>query len=276
MIARILGGCCAVGAAWLAFANTAVRTVYETAAFPNVPDAFDGFRVVLISDLHDRRLGDRFVSQLRGLHPDLIVAAGDLHAPDLSAKKETRYLALMEQLRAVAPVYVVEGNHDPEPRSEAYIALKAKLEAIGVVWLEQDTVPLYRDDQTIFLSGVGWSYAERFVPQAHPETFHLLVCHHPRFFDRYAELVDQVLAGHMHGGFIPLPRQNGVFAPGAGRSFLQRLRRDGFFPPYCRGAFEKNGSRLYVSTGLGCSGIPFRLIPGEVVVVDVKKKSQKS
>lgn len=73
-----------------------------------------------------------------------------------------------------------------------------------------------------------------------PERFNLVLCHRPELFLNYAQTdADVILCGHAHGGQIRIGN-TALYAP-----------QQGMFPPYTSGLYERNGTKLYVSRGLG-------------------------
>ena len=82
----------------------------------------------------------------------------------------------------------------------------------------------------------------------------------------YAEEgVDLVFTGHAHGGQIRLPFMGGLFAP-----------HQGFFPRYTEGMFEKDGTVMVVSRGLGNSTFPLRLFNRpELVAVTLRTERER-
>lgn len=91
----------------------------------------------------------------------------------------------------------------------------------------------------------------------------ILVAHNPEYFDDYAEWgANLVLSGHIHGGMVRLPYLGGVISP--------KVR---LFPEYDAGLFEKNGSYMILSRGLGMHTIPVRINNrAELVEVHLKRK----
>ena len=145
----------------------------------------------------------------------------------------------------------------------------------GVVRLVDGNV--YLDDANIVISGleIEREYYRRFgkpemagkyvtahVGGRREDAFTILLAHNPEYMDAYAEYgAELVLAGHMHGGVASLPLLGGVISP----SF--RL-----FPKYDGGLFQKDGTQMIVSRGLGMHTIPLRFLnPGELIVLDVKE-----
>lgn len=97
------------------------------------------------------------------------------------------------------------------------------------------------------------------------EQFIILLAHNPDYFTRYAEWgADLVLSGHVHGGLMKLPFLGGVISPA--------LK---LFPKYDGGLFQKEGSTMILSRGLGTHTLPIRILnPGELIVVQLQPKKQ--
>jgi predicted MPP superfamily phosphohydrolase len=93
------------------------------------------------------------------------------------------------------------------------------------------------------------------VPAA---VYRIGLVHAPSYFDRVAGYADLVLAGHCHGGQIRLPGLPPLYLPaGCGK--------------YVEGWYEKNGSRLYVTRGLGNTILDMRLFSRpEIAIFDLQ------
>ena len=161
-------------------------------------------------------------------------------------------------LTAIAPTYYVTGNHEwaigdvPE--------LKERLAAQGVTVLSNSFTTLERNGDTVVLAGIDDpnGYADQKQPEtvaaevyaAYGDPFWLLLAHrNDRFEEQYSLLgADLVLSGHGHGGIIRLPFTDGLLS--TNRTL---------FPSYTAGLYDKNGSALFVTRGLGNSGPSFRL-----------------
>lgn len=224
----------------------------------HVPQGFDGFCIAHISDLHNKRFGKnqaRLVKAVEKLQPDMIALTGDF--VDL----QTRDLGFMEELLAgvqgIAPVYYVDGNHDP--RSPFYPEFVAMLAQYGVTVLDGKTVALERGGDAMTLAGYPcWDFSALAAPAD------IALYHDPEGF-RLLETYGYglVLSGHNHGGQIALPWGQAIIGP-AGK----------LFPEYSYGLYEEGSSAMVLSRGLGTRGFPFRLFAmPEVVGVEFKAQA---
>ena len=181
----ILSGILLILIVWTAWGNTALELNTYTISSRGLPDAFDGYRIAQVSDLHNAEFGDgnqRLLDMLREAEPDMIAITGDL----IDSRKTNIAVALAfaEEAVRIAPCYYVSGNH--EARVPEYRELKAGLEAAGVTVLED-------------------------------ASFTILLSHRPELFDTYAaHEMDLVLTGHAHGGQFRLPLIGGLIAPNQG------------------------------------------------------------
>ncbi len=143
-----------------------VRTEYrlETA---DLPEAFSGLRVAVVSDLHGRRLGrnhERLLRALRAAGPDLIAVTGDL--VDEHTDRPLEYAAgIGGALAQIAPVYYVTGNHEWAARQAEDIC--DALEGAGVTCLRNGTVPVERSGARILVTGLDDpnAYADQKTPE---------------------------------------------------------------------------------------------------------------
>lgn len=263
---------------YLVWQNNAIEVSTYTFSESTVPQAFDGFKIVQVSDLHNKDFGNQLNSKVSEENPDLIVVTGDVidrNRTDIPTAVEA-----MEDLVEMAPVYFVSGNH--EVASGEYDTLKDEMDRIGVINLDNaiDTVTI--DEAEIGLIGIkdplllllddveeagsGEALIQRTIEQLTEETgteFNVLLSHRAELMDVYAETtVDITLTGHAHGGQIRLPFIDGLFAPS-----------QGFLPEYTNGIYEKNGSQMVVSRGLGNSIFPLRINNRpEIVVVTLESE----
>ena len=265
----------ALAALFLRWDNTALQTTHFDPVFTDLPEGFDGCRVVVLGDLHSTYFGEgnqRLLEAVRKADPDYIFLVGDLL--DATREVPADYAArTADGLAAIAPTYYVTGNHEwgigdvPE--------LKETLAVHGVTVLSNRFVPLERNGDVIVLAGIDDpnGYADQKTPEevaaevyaAYGDPFWMLLAHRNNLFaPRYSLLgTDLVLSGHGHGGIIRLPFTDGLLS-------VDRT----FFPSYTAGLYEENGSCLFVTRGLGNSGPTFRLFNRPEVAVLTLHKSR--
>ena len=261
-------GALALAAAFLYWSNHALQTDRFTVPLPGLPESFDGFTIVHLSDLHTAVFGEDNQDLLRAVAeaaPHIIVLTGDLL--DQSKEVPEGYVdTLARGLAAIAPTYFVTGNH--EWARHDVKTLKAQLAAAGVTVLSNQALTLSLGEERIVLAGVDDpnGYAGQKTPEALAEEiraaagdpFWILLAHrNTRFAGEYSLLgADLVLSGHGHGGLIRLPFTDGLVS-------TDRT----LFPSYTAGLYQADGARLFVSRGLGNTGRSFRLFNRPQVAV---------
>jgi predicted MPP superfamily phosphohydrolase len=253
-------------------------TAYEVRS-PRIPASFDRFRIVQISDLHNRRFGKHqsgLLQAIRGAHPDLIVITGDLVNERWARNRNS--FELLRPLTALAPVYFVTGNH------EIYAAdvhdLLDFLEHFGVHVLRSSSVLLKRGGETIALAGIDdpdafdyesktdslakWNSALAGLRKGiEPGCYTILLSHRPELIREYSRMeFDLVLAGHAHGGQIRIPFLGALFVPD-----------QGWLPRYVSGRHTLGQTTMIISRGLGSGPLSFRFLnPPELVVVMLRSQ----
>ncbi len=230
--------------------NVRIVTREYQLSYDTLPRAFDGFRIVQLSDLHAGSFGTdniRLISAVTAARPDIIAVTGDL----VDGEGQGGYVReLMTALTAIAPVYYVTGNH--EWASGMIGELFDILDDCGVTALRNTYTVLERGGASILLAGLedpnGPADMEtpgQVMEQLREETgggFTVLLAHRNRV-EEYALLGAQlVLCGHAHGGLIRLPFTDGLID----------TNRD-WFPTYTCGVYTENGTDVLVSPGLGNS-----------------------
>ena len=242
------------------WSNTALQVTEFDPVFTDLPAGFDGCRIVVLSDLHSAEFGpqnDTLFSAVERQQPDYIVLTGDL-SDRFRGMSNTYAANVAAGLTAIAPTYYVTGNHEWAIGSVP--ALKETLTAHGITVLSNEALVLERNGDTLILAGIDDpnGYADQKSPEtlaaevyaAYGDPFWILMAHrNDRFEPQYSLLgADLVVSGHGHGGLIRLPFTDGLISTD-----------HTFFPSYTAGLYEKNGSCLFVSRGLGNSGPSFRL-----------------
>lgn len=236
-----------------------------------LPEAFDGFRVVQLSDLHRVRFGNdncRLIEKVQQAKPDLIALTGDFVEGDTDLA-EIESLCL--QLVQIAPTYFVSGNHDAG--SGRLREIGTMMERCGVTYLQNSYRTITKDGKELVICGVEDpnAWAEMPTPDElvstlraeYPDAFVLFLGHRNYWPDRYPELdVDVILSGHGHGGIIRLPFVGGLLGTNAN-----------LFPKYDAGVYEAQQYSMVVSRGLGnVPGLPRVFNPPHIPVIVLKSQ----
>lgn len=268
----------AILAVWTVWGNKALMVSTISFSSNHIPAAFSGFRIAQISDLHNAEFGKNNAELLKLLsesRPDIIVITGDLI--DANHTDVRIALGFVQESVRIASTYYVTGNH--EVASPQYDTLKAGIEAAGVIVLEDETVYIEQDGETISLLGLadpdftirGDMFDE--IPAMvstklrnlvdDESGYAILLSHRPELFETYVDSgIDLVFSGHAHGGQFRLPFIGGLVAP-----------NQGLFPKYDTGLYTDGGTSMVVSRGIGNSIIPFRFNNRpEIVLVELNAR----
>ena len=244
------------------FQNNSIVTTQYNFSSDKVPQNFNGYKIVQLSDLHSKSFGNNqsdLVKKVKKVKPDLIVFTGDLIDSDRYDEKTS--LTLMEKLVQIAPVYYVTGNH--EWWSGKFNSLEDKLKDTGVQVMRNTVEEITIGNDKIQIIGiddpakVNESYAERAIAEEditnsikgleEGVNFKILLSHRPELFSLYTQYeFDVVFSGHAHGGQVRIPFVGGLVAP-----------NQGLFPEYSSGMHDVDNTTMIVNRGLGNSIIPF-------------------
>lgn len=260
-----------------------------TVAGDKLPPVFDGYRIAVISDLHNQEFGrgnEQLLAAIREQSPDIAICAGDILVGKPGADF-TVAASLVHSLAQEYPVYLAMGNHEYrlkiypdtyEDMWERYYADTSKKDNKNdVIWLDNETGYIVRDNQKIAITGLSIDrmyykrfqkhemsaeYVEQLCPFDDRSVYQILLAHNPDYFPAYAAYgADLVISGHVHGGMVRLPLFGGVISP--------RLR---LFPKYDRGEFTIGKSTMLLNAGLGNHTIKFRVNNRpELMIVTLKR-----
>jgi hypothetical protein len=233
-----------------------------------LPAAFDGYRIVQLSDFH---IGGR------GWSPEIMRRAAELAAAqygDLIALTgdfmETtsgigHWIDIFGALRAPDGVLAVLGNHDYQDHAVRVGPLLAALSESGVRVLRNEAYRVRRDGQDLWLVGVddpysGHDYLPRAAAGVPPRAKPIMLVHYPDFTWRLApERWALALCGHAHGSQVRLPLVGWY------------LRRHIAQTRFSHGMYRINHIPVFVTTGVGTSGRPIRLrARPEVVLIRLR------
>ncbi|MBK8491073.1 MAG: metallophosphoesterase [Saprospirales bacterium] len=256
----------------------------HTLFFDNLPEAFDGFTITQISDVHSGSFDDpeavqRGVDLANDQQSDLFVFTGDL--VNNQATEFGPYVDMFKKISAPYGKFSILGNHDYGDyvpwASEA--AKRANMERLyqyhaeaGFNLLRDQHVVIEKDGQQLALLGVenwGQGFGERGdlkkaaqgIPQ---DTFKVLLSHDPSHWDAQVKSFDNpvhlTLSGHTHG------MQMGVEIPGFRWSPIK------YRYPKWAGVYEEAGKYLHINRGFGFLGFSGRVgIWPEVTVLELRR-----
>ncbi|MCJ7842177.1 metallophosphoesterase [Lederbergia sp. NSJ-179] len=254
--------------------NNWLQTTKHTIESEKIPKAFDGMKIIQISDLQDATFGEgqsRLIDKIAQYQPDLIVITGDL--VDSNRYDLSNSLDLIEQLTSMTDVFFVLGNH--EVAVNKVDEMTDTLSSYGVHVLRNQAINLKKDHKLISIVGVDDPLMrgnespdeamEKMLGEALSSVptgaYTILLSHRPELINVYAgKKVNLVFAGHAHGGQMRLPFIGGLFAPG-----------QGWLPKYTSGQHQQGETTMIVSRGLGNSLIPYRIFNRpEIIAVTLK------
>lgn len=231
---------------------------------PNLPKAFDGFRIVQLSDIHISAFMPedqirKYAAIANSLRADLVALTGDFVTWDPSAQQTV--VSALAGLSAPFGVFGCLGNHDAWAGVQDSIA--SLFSAAKITILRDSCWPVTSAGCQLNLIGIepdyGWTN-HQVPPHLTAEDLpNILLSHYPTVFDHAAALgIDLMLSGHTHGGQIKLDFISPKLAP--------KL----FHTPYIAGSYEIGGSHLYVNRGIGTIGLPMRAgMPPEITVFEL-------
>ncbi len=250
-----------------------VTTEYDL-YYSNLPESFDGYRIVLLSDLHMRDYGEKLPELIGDQKPDIIVMTGDflnVRTDETEGLQTEKLRPLLIELIMIAPCYFVSGNH--EWASGEMTELAEMLDGLGIKYLRNEFVLLEKGGDSIVLAGVEDPNGPAdmmkpdeladIIAENYPDKYKMLLAHRNDWMTKYPDLpVDTILCGHAHGGIVRFPFVGGVFS--TDRSF---------FPKYDAGVYNEGGYDMVLSRGLGEYMILPRFLNNPEVVTVVLKKS---
>ena len=259
-------------------------------AFDDLPEAFDGFTLTQISDIHSGSFTNPEKVQyaldlIQEQNSDMILFTGDI--VNNKAEEMNGFVDMFSKLKAPFGKFSVLGNHDygdytdwasKEDKEANFQAIKDIHPQIGFDLLLNESRYIEKDGERIALIGVenwgkGWKQAgdlEKATQEVNQDDFKVLMSHDPSHWEHKVKKDDfnyhLTLSGHTHG------LQMGIEIPGVVKVSPSRL----FYKQWA-GLYEEFGRYVNVNRGFGYHGFPGRVgIWPEITVIKLKKGQKVS
>jgi predicted MPP superfamily phosphohydrolase len=261
------------------------QVLRETLYFDNLPEAFDGFTLTQLSDIHagsftDAKGVNKGIDLVNAQNSDVILFTGDL--VNNKASEMTPWVSTFARLKAPLGKFSVLGNHDygdyikwdnEAVKAGNLIALKKVHEQIGFRLLLDESVKIEKDGQSIAVIGVeNWGKGgfhkygdlEKAVKNVDDSEIKILMSHDPSHWEaitlQHLKHIHLTLAGHTHG------MQFGIELFGFKWSPIKYVYKQ------WAGLYKQKGRYLYVNRGFGFLGLKGRVgIWPEITVITLKK-----
>lgn len=236
-----------------------------------LPEAFDGYRILQISDLQNSTDPD-ILPLAQKANPDIIVLTGDTFYHDMNTETFEWTLTLLKQLSQIAPVYSVSGNHDRWHKDFKNNLLL--MSDAGVINLENVAETIEKNGDSIHIIGISDPDAmddseanmtvHEYMQQVQSTGgYDILLFHRANMLDLFKDKgFELILSGHIHGGQIRLPFSGGLMSP-----------EGKLFPKYDGGLYKiDETAAAVVSRGIGNTFVTPRFYdPPELVLVTLRK-----
>ncbi|MEW6623905.1 MAG: metallophosphoesterase [Bacillota bacterium] len=231
------------------YSTTAIAVKQYNVWVKNLPNSFNKFTILHLSDLHSKLYGAKqkeLLALINRYHYDMTAITGDLDSK--SNPNAEPGIHLVEGLLS-KPVYFVPGNHD---WATGYY-FKDTIRAMGVKILENAEQQFFKNGESIWIVGVDDPYSGRAdltsaLAHVNSQSPRILLAHAPEIYSKAVqEQIDLVLVGHTHGGQFRIPFVGAVVVPG-----------QGFFPKLDYGLYYSDQTTMVINAGLGESVLPIR------------------
>lgn len=222
----------------------------------NFTDNFYGLKIVHITDLHYGNTTNnsdlkKIVDKVNLIKPDIIVFTGDLLDKELNNEELGEFKSTLNNMKSNIKKYAVNGNHD-ENFSEI-------LKETGFTDLNNNYDSLYNSNNSVILfSGINTNddindaikNINNFLSDEQNTNniiYKIMLMHEPdKILDFDYNNYDLILAGHSHNGQITIPFIGSLYKPNGSKK-------------YYKDYYELEGTKLYISGGIGTSTLKFRL-----------------
>ncbi|MCA9408518.1 MAG: metallophosphoesterase family protein [Candidatus Omnitrophica bacterium] len=242
------------------------REVY----IPSLPENFDSFTILQLSDLHIDGLhdhGDALIKAVKSINYDLCVLTGDFRFLTYGDYTESLTFTkrLIDAIKHKERIVGILGNHD-------FVEMIHALEEMGIEMLLNESITIERGQSQIGIAGVDDPHfydaanLKRAGQNIQNCSTKILLAHSQEIiFEAQQAGFDLYLCGHTHGGQVCLP----------GKIPLIKNTPSPYRKKYITGAWQVGNMQGYTSRGAGCSGLSVRYnCPPEITLHTLKKTSK--
>ena len=227
----------------------------------DIPDSFDGLKIVHFTDIHYNRAItlkklEEIVKEINLINPDIVVFTGDLVDKDatLTNKDYTQLANIFRKINAKYGKYAIMGNHDYYKDNENVINVYTDSD---FKYLDNDSNIIYsKKNETIFIGGINTSSYDKddidktmeYFNNHDDDIYKIILMHEPDITDKLLKdySANLILAGHSHNGQVRLPFIGALYTPPGSKKYYDNY-------------YDINGTKLYISSGIGVSTANYRL-----------------
>ena len=227
----------------------------------DIPEGFDGIKIVHFSDLHYNRAinitkVEKIVDEINLINPDIVVFTGDLIDRDvtLSEKDLNKLTNILLKIKAKYGKYAVMGNHDIDYDMNKVIDI---YNGSNFKYLDNEYDIIYnKKNEKIFIGGLNSvthnkddiSKMMSYFTDNKENMYKIILVHEPDISDKIVNdySVNLILAGHSHNGQVRFPIIGPIYTPPYSKKYYDNY-------------YNLDGTNLYISSGLGVSTANYRL-----------------
>jgi predicted MPP superfamily phosphohydrolase len=253
--------------------------------FASLPKQFNNYKIVHISDIHlgsfirTKQLMNNVQIKIQEINPDLILFTGDL-VNNFSYELDG-WDTIFNSINMAGKSFSILGNHDygnysnwenESDKIENFNILTESHNKLGFKLLRNENTVISEGTDSIYIIGVeNWGHPpfpqyanlEQALSGIPINTFKILLTHDPAHWEsqiKGKKNIELTLSGHTHGLQLGFNKAGIPFS----LSYLTRKNWGGLY--------KSNNTYLYVNTGLGTVGIPWRIdMPAEITVITLKR-----
>lgn len=222
----------------------------------NIPDSFDGIKIVHFSDLHygssiDKNNINKYIDKINNLKPDIVIFTGDLIEEDYQTNDNDIKILTnsLNNINYNLGKYIIYGNHDYY--NENFINIinntnfKLLVNDYDIIYNKSnDPILIYGLDDTLYGNPDLTKLNDNNISNIN---YKIVLTHEGDYSDKILDYnANLILAGHSHNGQINLPYLINLYLPDGAKKY---------YKPY----YNINNTDIYINNGLGTNKYDIRL-----------------